>query len=56
MTIIKVEGENNVASVLTQHVERSKLGERMKSFGFVRRSGRHELCLQLGESHVKFMF
>ncbi len=43
LNIIKVKGDNNVADVPTKHVERSKMGERMGSCGFVRRSGRHEL-------------
>ncbi len=40
-----MKGEENVADGLTKHVERTKMDHYMKECGFVRRSGRHELCL-----------
>ncbi len=49
LTLVKVTGEHNVADVLAKHVERSKMDEHMRSCRFLRRSGRHELCPQLGE-------
>ncbi len=49
LNIVKVKGEPNVADVLAMRVERSKLDERTKSCGFVRRSGRHVFGPQLGE-------
>ncbi len=49
LKIEKVKGENNVADVLTKHVERWRLDELIKACGVVRRSARHELCPCLGD-------
>ncbi len=46
LTIVKVQSERNLADVVTKHVERSKMDEHMRNCGFVRKSGRHELCPQ----------
>ena len=47
LEIKKVKGEENVADGVTKHVERAKMDYYMKECGFVRRSGRHELCPRL---------
>ena len=49
LSIIKVRGEENVADGLTKHVERHKVEQYMKDFGFVLRDGRHELRPHLGD-------
>ncbi len=49
LEIKKVKGEENVADGLTKQVERAKMDYYMKECGFVRRSGRHELCPRLGD-------
>ncbi len=48
--MIKVCGEDNIAEGLTKHVERNKIEMHMEWCGFVRREGRHELCLYLGDA------
>ena len=49
LEIKKVKGEENVADGLTKHVECAKMDYCMRECGFVRRSGRHELCPRLGD-------
>ena len=50
LKIVKVKGEENVADGLTKHVDRQNMEQYMKACGMVRRSGRHELSPQLGDS------
>ncbi len=46
----KGKREENVADGLTKHVDRQKMEQYMRACGMVRRSGRHELSPQLGDS------
>ncbi len=48
-SIIKVQGEDNVADGLTKHVDRNKLEKYVKEWGFAFRDGRHDICLYLGD-------
>ena len=50
LKIVKVKGEESVADGLTKHVDRQKMEQHREACGMVRRSGRHELSPQLGES------
>ena len=50
LKIVKVKGEENVADGLTKHVDRQKMEQYMEACGMARRSGRHELRPQLGDS------
>ncbi len=50
LKIVKVRGEDNVADVLTKHVDKQKIEQHMKACGIVRKSGRHELSPALGGS------
>ncbi len=50
LKIVKVKGEENVADGLTKHVDRQKVEQCTTACGMVRRSGRHELSPQLGDS------
>ncbi len=50
LKIAKVKVEENVVDGLTKHVGQQKMEQHMKACGIVRRSGRHELRPQLGDS------
>ncbi len=50
LEIAKVKGEENVADGLAMHVDRQKMGQHVEACRMVRRSGRHELSPQLGDS------
>ena len=50
LKIVKVKGEENVSDGLTKHVNRQKMEQYVKACGMARRSGRHELSPQLGDS------
>ena len=50
LKIVKVKGEENVTDGLTKHVDRQKMEQHREACGIVRRSGRHELSPQLGDS------
>ena len=43
ITIVKVKGDNNVADVLTKHVEREKLERHISHMKMERRRDRHEM-------------
>ncbi len=49
LEIKKVKSEENFADGLTKCVECANIEYNVKEAGFVRRSGRHELCLRLGD-------
>ncbi len=46
------EGEENVADVLTKHMDRQKMEERTQACGVARRIGRHERGPQFGECNL----
>ncbi len=50
LKIVKVNGEENVADGMTKNMNRQKIEQYVKACGMVRRSGRHELSPQLGDS------
>ena len=50
LEIKKVKGEENVADGLTKHVGRQKMEQYKEASGVPRRSGRHELSPQFGDS------
>ncbi len=50
LNIAKVRGGEYVADGLTKHVDRQNMEQYTKACGMVRRSGRHELSMQLGNS------
>ena len=50
LEIAKVKGEGDVTDGLAKQVDRQKMEQYVRACGVVRRSGRHELSPQLGDS------
>ncbi len=50
LKIVQVKGEENVADGLKKHVGRQKMEQYVEACGMARRSGRHSLSPQLGDS------
>ncbi len=48
LSITKVEGEDNLADGLTEHIDRCNLEKYVKECGFVFRYGRQEECRHIG--------